>query len=130
VSLKKRSGKSGGTRTLRKASAPSDGKASAPSDGKASAPSDGKPSAPAEGTPSPALVLEAAAAPRKPLKISTVSHTLETTVAERLRHFAFHERVSESAVIEYALREFFRTGDDAALGHRLREAGAALRRKP
>jgi hypothetical protein len=50
-------------------------------------------------------------------------------VAERLRHFAFRERISESAVIEFALRDLFDAGDDAQLGRRLRDAGAALRRK-
>ncbi|MBD5657567.1 MAG: hypothetical protein IAI50_20655 [Candidatus Eremiobacteraeota bacterium] len=58
-----------------------------------------------------------------------MSHTLDAEVAERLRHFAFRERISESAVIEFALRTFFAAGDDAELGARLREAGAALRRK-
>jgi predicted transcriptional regulator len=66
---------------------------------------------------------------RKPLKISTVSHTLDGALAERLRNLAFKERISESAVIEFALREFFKSADDATLGRRLREAGAALRRK-
>ncbi|GAC1300195.1 MAG: hypothetical protein NVSMB19_06310 [Vulcanimicrobiaceae bacterium] len=66
---------------------------------------------------------------RKGLKISTVSHTLDAGVAEQLRHFAFRERISESAVIEFALRTFFSSGDDAALGKRLRDSGAALRRK-
>jgi hypothetical protein len=66
---------------------------------------------------------------RKTLKIATVSHTLDAEVAERLRHFAFRERISESAVIEFALRELFAQGDDAMLGARLRDSGAALRRK-
>ena len=67
---------------------------------------------------------------RKPLKISTVSHTLDAAVADRLRHFAFRERISESAVIEFALRELFSSApEDVELGQRLREAGAALRRK-
>ena len=66
---------------------------------------------------------------RAVIKISTVSHTLDTSVAERLRHFAFRERISESAVIEYAVRTFFSSGEEATLGTRLREAGAALRRK-
>jgi hypothetical protein len=61
--------------------------------------------------------------------ISTVSHTLDTGVAERLRHFAFRERISESAVIEFALRALFESDDETALGRRLREAGAALRRR-
>ncbi|GAC1568052.1 MAG: hypothetical protein NVS2B3_09580 [Vulcanimicrobiaceae bacterium] len=66
---------------------------------------------------------------RAAVKISTVSHTLDTTVAEQLRHFAFRERISESAVIEYALRTFFASGNELTLGVRLRESGAALRRK-
>jgi hypothetical protein len=66
---------------------------------------------------------------RKPLKLSTVSHTLDAEIAERLRHFAFRERISESAVIEYSLRAFFDGGDDSALGQHLRERGAGLRRK-
>jgi hypothetical protein len=66
---------------------------------------------------------------RKTVKIATVSHTLDAEVAERLRHFAFRERISESAVIEFALRELFAQGDDTMLGTRLRESGAALRRK-
>ncbi len=66
---------------------------------------------------------------RRGTKIATVSHTLDAEIAERLRHFAFHERISESAVIEFALRELFAVGDAAALGARLRLAGAALRRK-
>ena len=62
--------------------------------------------------------------------IATVSHTLDAAVADRLRNFAFHERVSESAVIEFALRAFFEKGSDAQLGRQLRDAGASLRRKP
>lgn len=61
--------------------------------------------------------------------IATVSHTLDSSVAERLRHFAFRERISESAVIEFALRTLFESGDESTLGLRLREAGAALRRR-
>ncbi|MGP6157605.1 MAG: hypothetical protein ACLPYS_08905 [Vulcanimicrobiaceae bacterium] len=107
---KKRAGKAGGTRPARKLT-PLDGKASSNTE------------VPAATEP------EATRPARKTLKISTVSHTLDSVVAERLRYFAFHERVSESAVIEFALREFFKAGDDAALGRRLRESGAALRRK-
>jgi len=66
---------------------------------------------------------------RKPVKISTVSHTLEAEIAEKLRHFAFRERISESAVIEFSLRELFADGDESELGRRLRDAGAALRRR-
>lgn len=66
---------------------------------------------------------------RKPLKLSTVSHTLDAEIAERLRHFAFRERISESAVIEFSLRAFFDGGDDTVLGKQLRDRGAGLRRK-
>jgi hypothetical protein len=62
-------------------------------------------------------------------KIATVSHTLDAVIAERLRQFAFRERISESAVIEFSIRSFFESGDDLQLGQRLREAGAALRRR-
>jgi predicted transcriptional regulator len=64
-----------------------------------------------------------------PIKIATVSHTLDAALAQRLRTFAFHEKMSESAVIEYALRALLETDDDAALGRRLRKAGAGLRRR-
>ena len=66
---------------------------------------------------------------RRPLKLSTVSHTLDKETAERLRYFAFRERISESAVIEHSLRELFIQGDDSLLGRRLRGLGAGLRRK-
>ncbi len=68
-------------------------------------------------------------ATRKALKLSTVSHTLDAEIAERLRHFAFRERISESAVIEYSLRAFFDGGEDSVLGQHLRDRGAGLRRK-
>jgi len=61
--------------------------------------------------------------------VAKVSHTLEVDLAERLREFAFRERISESAVIEYALHRFFLSAKDAALGATLRESGAGRRRK-
>ena len=70
-----------------------------------------------------------AAAPRPPIRIATVSHTLDVKLAERLREFAFRQRVSESAVIEHALRAFFGEGNDVELGTVLRKAGATLRRR-
>lgn len=63
------------------------------------------------------------------VRIATVSHTLDVKLAERLREFAFRQRVSESAVIEHALRGFFDDGTDADLGTTLRKAGATLRRR-
>jgi hypothetical protein len=69
------------------------------------------------------------AAPRPSPRIATVSHTLDVRLAERLREFAFRQRVSESAVIEHALRTFFDGGSDVELGSELRRAGASLRRR-
>jgi hypothetical protein len=63
------------------------------------------------------------------LSIRTVSHTLEGHLAERLRFVAYRERVSESAVIEFALRGLLSDDDDSELGSRMRSAGATLRRK-
>lgn len=60
--------------------------------------------------------------------IRTVSHTLDGHLAEKLRYMAFREKISESAVLEFALREVL-IGDDQQLGQRMREAGATLRRK-
>ena len=48
---------------------------------------------------------------------------------ERLRNLAFEHRVSESSIVQIALRLLFGRGDDAALGGLLREHGASLRRK-
>ncbi len=62
------------------------------------------------------------------LGIRTVSHTLEGHLAEQLRYLAYRERVSESAVIEFALRGLLESGNER-LGQRLRDGGATLRRK-
>lgn len=69
------------------------------------------------------------AAPDTPSSVAKVSHTLEVGLSERLREFAFRERISESAVIEYALIRFFLSGRDTALGVSLRDSGAGKRRK-
>ena len=61
---------------------------------------------------------------------ATISHTLPLDLTEHLRAFAHYQRVSASAVIEYALVGLFRTRDDAQLGAMLRRRGAGPRRKP
>ena len=62
--------------------------------------------------------------------VAKVSHTLGLALAQRLESFAFYQRVSESAVIEYALARFFElSGDDAQLGELLRREGAGRRRR-
>ncbi len=64
-----------------------------------------------------------------PVSIRTVSHTIEGHLAERLRSVAYTERVSESAVIEFALRRLLLDEPQTELGRRMRDAGASLRRK-
>ncbi len=67
--------------------------------------------------------------PRKST-VAKVSHTLSVSLAERLEQFAFFQRISESAVIEHSLEQFFEQGgDDEALGDLLRRKGAGRRRK-
>jgi hypothetical protein len=62
--------------------------------------------------------------------VAKVSHTLSVALAERLEEFAFFQRVSESAVIEHCLQQFFREStDDTERGDILRREGAGRRRK-
>ncbi len=63
------------------------------------------------------------------ITVAKVSHTLSVALADRLEEFAFRQRVSESAVIEYALNTFFSEGNEDALGERLRDSGAGRRRR-
>ncbi len=62
--------------------------------------------------------------------VAKVSHTLHYAMALRLQEFAFHQRISESAVIEFALQQFFARGNEASLGNLLRQNGARRRRTP
>lgn len=48
---------------------------------------------------------------------------------ERLRTLAFEQRVSESSIVQVALRLLFGRGDDSVIGPLLREHGATLRRR-
>jgi hypothetical protein len=66
---------------------------------------------------------------REAANVVKVSHTLTFDIAERLRTFAFYQRFSESAVIEYALVRLFASADDTSLGTALRRSGAGRRRK-
>jgi hypothetical protein len=50
-------------------------------------------------------------------------------VARQLRQIAFEHRVSESSVIEVALRQLLRRISSPALGAFLRQNGACLRRR-
>ncbi len=61
--------------------------------------------------------------------VEKVSHTLAPDIVRRLRVLAATERLSESSVIEAALRRLFAEGNDAAVAALLRKSGATLRRK-
>ena len=62
-------------------------------------------------------------------KSHKLSLNVSPEIGQRLRHLAFEQRVSESSIVEIALRLFFQRGPDQALGEMLREQGASLRRK-
>jgi hypothetical protein len=61
--------------------------------------------------------------------IGKLSANVAAELYERLRELAHVQRVSESSIVDLALRRFFALGDDEALGAILHEAGASLRRK-
>ena len=54
---------------------------------------------------------------------------ISAEVGATLREVAFEHRVSESSIIEIALRQLFRRLPPEALGPFLREHGACLRRR-
>jgi len=58
-----------------------------------------------------------------------LSLNVSPPIAERLRKIAYENHVSESSIVEIALRVFFESGDDEYLGTELRRHGATLRRK-
>jgi hypothetical protein len=66
-------------------------------------------------------------APASP--IGKLSANVDAVLYERLRELAHVQRVSESSIVDIALRRFFAVGDDEVLGAILHEAGATLRRK-
>jgi hypothetical protein len=57
------------------------------------------------------------------------SVNISEEVGLQLRDVAFSNRISESSIIEVALRQLFRRIGGPALGEFLRENGACLRRK-
>jgi hypothetical protein len=61
--------------------------------------------------------------------IGKLSANVAAELYEHLRQLAHVQRVSESSIVDLALRRFFALGDDEALGAILHEAGASLRRK-
>lgn len=64
--------------------------------------------------------------PANALKFSI---NLSSQVGSELRRIAFEERVSESSVIEIALRQLFRKVSTDRLGPFLKQNGACLRRR-
>lgn len=54
---------------------------------------------------------------------------VDAELVEHLRELAYVHRVSESSIVDVALRRFFAVGDDRALGVILHNCGATLRRK-
>ncbi len=57
------------------------------------------------------------------------SVNLSAEVGKQLKRIAFDERVSESSVIEVALRQLFRRTSPERLGAFLKQNGACLRRR-
>jgi hypothetical protein len=64
--------------------------------------------------------------PANALKFSV---NLSSDVGSELKRIAFEHRVSESSVIEIALRQLFRRVSSDRLGAFLRQNGACLRRR-
>lgn len=57
------------------------------------------------------------------------SINLSSDIGAELRRIAFEQRVSESSVIEIALRHMFRKISSERLGNFLKQNGACLRRR-
>ena len=58
-----------------------------------------------------------------------LSVNVAAEVGDRLRHVAFEHRLSESSIVEVALRLLFRDSAGTGLGALLRQQGASLRRR-
>jgi hypothetical protein len=63
------------------------------------------------------------------LRRAKLSINVSGDISERLRYLAHGQRLSESSIVEVALRSLFGRGDDAELGSLLRQQGASLRTK-
>jgi hypothetical protein len=58
-----------------------------------------------------------------------LSVNVQESIGNRLRRIAFQERLSESSIVEVALRELFVEKSNAEIAAYLRSRGATLRRK-
>ncbi len=72
--------------------------------------------------------IETPPARRKKMDLRTVSHTLTPSIAETLRTIAFSERISESAIVEYALEKLFEHSRER-VARDLKAWGATARRR-
>jgi predicted transcriptional regulator len=57
-----------------------------------------------------------------------LSVNVSSDVGHRLRDIAYTERLSESSIVQIALKQMFERTTDAEIGEFLREQGASLRR--
>lgn len=58
-----------------------------------------------------------------------LSHSLNASMASRIRDLAYETRTSESAIVECALWLFFKNDEQVSLAAYLHEAGIAPRRR-
>lgn len=62
-------------------------------------------------------------------KRAKLSVNVNHRTSERLRNIAYQHRLSESSIVEIALKALFAEGDDTQIGTLLRQLGATLRSK-
>jgi len=65
----------------------------------------------------------------EPAAFLKLSVNVHESIGNRLREIAFQERLSESSIVEVALRELFVEKSNAKVAKHLRARGATLRRK-
>jgi len=73
--------------------------------------------------------LELDGALEEPVAFLKLSVNVHESIGNRLREIAFQERLSESSIVEVALRELFVEKSNAKVAKHLRSRGATLRRK-
>ena len=61
-------------------------------------------------------------------KIRKMSVNIPASLGRRVKHLAFNAQVSESSIVEAALRKLLDAKSEAALAKQLRREGATLRR--
>ncbi len=67
--------------------------------------------------------------PAEPVTLSKLSVNVASDVAHRLREVAFEHRISESSIVEMALRDLLGRRSGSELTAFIREYGGILRRK-